>query len=78
MTEDWAAREAALLEKLEHRVQAYPTFSKEEVEALRVLIKAYRGWAAFGWFAKWIIYMLAALAGAITAVKTIGGALKWW
>lgn len=78
MTDDWSAKEAAVLAKLEARMKVDPTFDQDEVEALRVLIKAYQGWSAFGWFAKWIIYFMAAIAGAITAYKTILDSVKWW
>ena len=76
--EDWAAREAIILEKLRKRIRDDPTFDDDEVEALKVLIKAYQGWAAFGWFPKWVIYTMAALAGAITAYKTILESVQWW
>jgi hypothetical protein len=76
--EEWAQREAQLLERLLARVKADPQFDDAEAEALRVLIKAYRGWSALGWFAKWFIYLLAATAGAITAWRTITEGVRQW
>lgn len=62
------------LNLLLERLREVDQFTEEEREALRVLIKAYRGWAAMGWFFKWFVYTMAALAGLITAGRTI---LEW-
>lgn len=76
--EDWSAREARILDRVLERVRSDPQFGAEDEEALRILIKAYRGWAALGWFGKWVIYLLAAVAGAITAYKTVAEAVRAW
>lgn len=70
-TAPWTTETEGRLAKLEKIVRDDPQFDDEDEEALRAVILAFQGLKMFGRFSKWIVYILAALAGAITAWNTI-------
>lgn len=79
MPEDFIAKEDELLRRLAEKLKADPQFSDADYKALRGLIQAYEGWRIFGRGAKWVIYVLAAIAGGMTAWNTIvAQARAWW
>ena len=76
---DFVTREDELLKRLAEKLKNDPQFSPDDEAALRALIQAYQGWRMFGRGAKWIVYILAAIAGAMTAWNTIiAQARQWW
>jgi hypothetical protein len=77
--ETWTEREDELLKRVAEKLKNDPQFTADEVAALRIIIDAYRGWRVFGRGAKWIVYILAGVAGGITAWNTILlEARKWF
>lgn len=79
MTEQtWTLKEDELLARLADKLKHDPQFSREDEDALRGLIEAYKSWRIFGRGAKWIVYILAALAGAIAAWNSIILEVKKW
>ncbi|MBW7848832.1 MAG: hypothetical protein H3C41_12245 [Bacteroidales bacterium] len=53
--------------------------SEREVEALREIIEAFRGWQILGRAARWLIAVLVTLAGAAVAWDTLVSHLRgWW
>lgn len=75
---DWTEKHDQILAKVMEKVKADPAFSDEDVAAVREIVSAWNGWKAFGRFSKWIVYILAAIAGAITAYNTVIGQVNKW
>ena len=42
------------------------------------VLRAYRGWKSLGWAAKWVTMILASLAGALMAWKTVAEEIRKW
>jgi hypothetical protein len=66
------------LEKLERRAQDDPEFSAADIKVVHEMITTYRGWQATGKAFKFIVWALAAVAGAVTAYNIIVGGIKQW
>lgn len=75
---DWTEKHDEILARIMEKVKDDPAFSEEDKAALKEIVSAWNGWKAFGWFSKWLVYLLAALAGAITAYNTVLGQLQKW
>lgn len=67
-----------LITRIEKKADCDPEFTDEEREIIHKMIKAYRGWIALGWGFKWVTMVLAGLAGAIAAYKTIIEEVRKW
>jgi hypothetical protein len=66
------------LERLERRVCTDPQFSEQDVALIHEVLRAYRGWKSLGWAAKWVTMILASLAGALMAWKTVAEEIRKW
>lgn len=77
MTE-WTDNELATLRKVIAKAEQDPDFSPADVKSLREMMEAFRGFQYLGRFTKWAIFILAALAGAITAWDQITERLRSW
>lgn len=75
---DWTEKHDQILAKVMEKVRADPNFSEEDLAVLREMVSAWNGWKAFGRFSKLIVYILAGIAGAITAYNTVLGQVKTW
>lgn len=67
-----------LLERLERKAECDPDFSPQEVEILRQIIEAYRGWAMLGRMTKWLVAGLAGFSVVAVALSHLTGALRKW
>lgn len=75
---DWTDAEIGTLKRLIQKAEADPEFSQDDIKALRQIADAFKGIQAFGRFAKWLIFILAAIAGAVTAWETITAKARAW
>lgn len=67
-----------LLEKLEEHLSKDPDFSNSDLEALREMLQAWRGWVALGRGAKWIITTLGLIAAAIASWSVLASTVREW
>ena len=77
MTE-WTEKEVGVLRRLIAKAENDPEFSKDDIAALRTLADAFKGFQYFGRFAKWVVFLLAALAGFLTAYETVMVKVRTW
>jgi sensor domain CHASE-containing protein len=75
---DWTEAEIGALRRLIKKAEADPEFSQDDIQALRQIADAFKGLRAFGRFAKWVIFVLAAIAGAVTAWETVAAKVRQW
>lgn len=75
---DWTENELTALRRLISKAEADPEFSADDISALRQMADAFKGLQYFGRFAKWLIFILAAIAGAITAWEQVIGKVREW
>lgn len=75
---DWTEAEIGALRRLIKKAEADPEFTQDDIQALRQIADAFKGLRAFGRFAKWVIFVLAAIAGAVTAWETITAKARTW
>ncbi|MGB1266336.1 MAG: hypothetical protein ACPG6L_11495 [Nereida ignava] len=75
---DWTEAEIGTLRRLIKKAEQDPEFSPDDIHALRQIADAFKGMRAFGRFAKWVIFMLAAIAGAVTAWETVSAKVRTW
>ena len=76
--DDWTDSEIQILRRIIRKAQEDPEFTKEDVQALRQIADAFKGLRAFGRLTKWIIFILAAIAGALTAWETVSTKVRLW
>jgi hypothetical protein len=67
-----------VLEKLEEAVDSSSQFTPEEVALIKRLVEAYKGWLFVGKTGKFIILVLATIAGAIAAYDVIIAKVRLW
>lgn len=75
---NWTETEVGTLRRLIKKAEQDPEFSSDDIEALKQILDAFKGLRAFGRFAKWVVFMLAAVAGAVTAWETITSKARAW
>ena len=75
---NWTPTELAALRRLIAKAESDPDFTADDITNLRQLADAFRGWQYLGRFTKWLIFLLAALAGAIAAYETITTKVRTW
>jgi len=75
---DWTPTELVALRRLIAKAEIDPDFTKDDIMNLKQLADAFRGWQYLGRFTKWLIFLLAALAGAIAAYETITIKVQTW
>ena len=75
---NWTPTELAALRRLIAKAESDPDFSTADITNLKQLADAFRGWQYLGRFTKWLIFLLAALAGAIAAYETITIKVQTW
>lgn len=75
---NWTETEVGTLRRLIKKAEQDPEFSSDDIEALKQILDAFRGLRAFGRFAKWVVFILAAVAGAVTAWETITSKARTW
>lgn len=75
---DWTDAEIGTLRRLIKKAETDPEFTKDDIQALRQIADAFKGMRAFGRFAKWLIFLLAAMAGAVTAWETVAAKVRTW
>lgn len=66
------------IRKLIARAESDPDFSSEEIERLKTVADAAQVLLALGRGAKWVIFILAALAGAMTAWTQVKAGVRAW
>jgi hypothetical protein len=76
--DDWTEAEIGTLRRLIKKAEHDPDFSEDDIDALRQIADAFKGMRAFGRFAKWVIFVLAAIAGAVTAWETVTAKARAW
>jgi hypothetical protein len=64
---EWSADELRTLRHVIAKAEQDPDFSAAEVADLKAIAEAFRGLRLFGKMSRWVIFLLAALAGAIAA-----------
>ena len=75
---DWTDAEIGTLRRLIQKAEKDPEFTQDDIKALRQIADAFKGIQAFGRFAKWLIFVLAAIAGAVTAWETVAAKVRQW
>jgi len=75
---NWTPSELVALRRLIAKAESDPDFTKDDIVNLKQLADAFRGWQYLGRFTKWLIFLLAALAGAIAAYETITIKVQTW
>ncbi|GAA6176949.1 hypothetical protein [Sulfitobacter pacificus] len=75
---DWTEKELAALRRLITKAEADPDFTRDDIDALRLIADAFKGFQYFGRFAKWVIFLLAAIAGAIAAWDAVIAKVRIW
>ena len=75
---NWTPSELVALRRLIAKAESDPDFTKDDITNLKQLADAFRGWQYLGRFTKWLICLLAALAGAIAAYETITTKVRTW
>jgi len=75
---NWTPSELVALRRLIAKAESDPDFTKDDIMNLKQLADAFRGWQYLGRFTKWLIFLLAALAGAIAAYETITIKVQTW
>lgn len=75
---DWTDGEAAALRRMIEKAEADPDFTATDIAALKAMADTYRGLQYFGRLSKWIVFLLVALAGAITAWETVTAKVRLW
>lgn len=76
--QDWTDDDYSTLRRLIEKAKNDPEFTAEDVAALRKMSDAFRGIEAFGRVGKWLIFLLAALAGAMTAWEQVTTKVGEW
>jgi hypothetical protein len=66
------------LRKLLDRADRDPSFSDEDKELLREIICVYRGIRAWGIGARFIVVVLASIAGGLAAWDVVSGKVRAW
>jgi len=74
----WTDGEAAALRRMLEKAQADPDFTPSDIAALKSMADSYRGLQYFGRFSKWIVFLLVAIAGGITAWETVTAKVQAW
>ena len=77
MTE-WTDGEAAALRRMMEKAQSDPDFTGTDIAALKTMVDTYRGLQYFGRFSKWIVFLLVAIAGGMTAWETVTEKVRVW
>jgi len=67
-----------LLERLEERAESDPEFTAAEIELLRQIIEAYRGWAMLGRMTKWFVAALAGFSVIAVGMSHLAAGIKRW
>lgn len=76
--QEWTDEQQKKLLRLIDKAEEDADFSADDIAALRKMADAFRGLEAFGRVSKWLIFLLAALAGAITAWEQVTAkAVRW-
>lgn len=75
---DFTDAEADALRKLLERAEKDPDFSADEITLIKQVIDAARTLLTLGRFAKWVIFILAAIAGGLTAWGQIREHVTKW
>lgn len=75
---EWTEKELFALRRLIAKAEADPDFSQDDIAALRQMAEAFKGFQYFGRFAKWIVFLLAAIAGGIAAWEQIMAKVRAW
>lgn len=74
----WTAREAELLQRLAERAEADPLFTEDEVDLIKQVLEAFRGWRAFGRGLRAFVVTMGMIAAAITAWGVISERVRAW
>lgn len=75
---DWTDTEVETLRRLIRKAEQDPDFTKDDLDALRTIADAFKGLRAFGRLSKWVIFLLAAIAGALSAWDAISERVRAW
>lgn len=75
---DWTSEELVALRKLVKKAQEDPDFTEEDVKVLKKFTETIRGLTAFGRFAKWIVFIFAAIAGFLTTWDQLSDRIRSW
>lgn len=75
---DWTEKHDRILAKVMEKVKNDPAFSDADLAALKEVLSAWNGWKSFGRLSKWIVYVLAAVAGAMTAWNVVIEQVRKW
>ena len=75
---EWTDRELFALRRLIAKAEVDPEFSPEEIAALCQMVEAFKGFQYLGRFAKWVVFLLAALAGGIAAWEQVTEKVRAW
>lgn len=75
---EWTDTQRGALIKLIERAERDPEFTPTEVEVIKKIAAAAVGLFALGRLAKWTIFVLAAVAGAMTAWEQVKTGVAGW
>jgi hypothetical protein len=74
----WTDQDAERLRRLLDRADRDPSFSKEDADLLREMIRVYRGIRAWGMGARFLVVVLAGLAGGLAAWEVVTERVGKW
>ena len=75
---EWTDKELLALRRLIAKAETDPDFSQDDIAALQQMADAFKGFQYFGRFAKWVVFLLAAMAGGIAAWEQVTAKLRAW
>ena len=76
--QDWTEEEYQALRRLIAKAEKDPDFTPQDIEALKAIAEAFKGFQFFGRFSKWVIFILASIAGAITVWEQLISKVRTW
>lgn len=78
MSSDWTDTEMAVLRKMMKKAEEDPDFSAEDKEVIRQFLDAFKSLMFLGRFTKWVIFLLASIAGAIAVWDQLAAKVRTW
>lgn len=75
---DWTEHELMALRRMIAKAETDPEFTEEDILMLQNVADAFKGLLAFGRFSKWIVFILAAVAGGLTAAEQVTAKVRIW
>lgn len=75
---NWTREELDSVRRMIEKAEKDPDFTATDVEVLKKVVEVAQGLGVFGRFTKWVIFILAALAGGLAAAEEIMEKARLW